>query len=195
VSAGGSTRVEAELLAMFDQTAFAPFPASVSARRSSSRYLTTAIAAGLLLVFGLAVIRWAASVTHESAPPQIAKVDGPATNGSSPATPTVDIEKAAVPNVTPGHRQSIARQNRRVTHVPNKAADTANPEIATDFMPLTYGATASLQEGGRMVRVELPHSAMAALGLPVNIDRANERVKADVLLGVDGLAHAIRFVR
>jgi len=46
-----------------------------------------------------------------------------------------------------------------------------------------------------MVRVELPHSALATFGLPVNMDRANERVKADVLFGVDGLAHAIRFVR
>jgi hypothetical protein len=46
-----------------------------------------------------------------------------------------------------------------------------------------------------MVRVELPRSAMASFGLPVNMDRANENVKADVLMGVDGLAHAIRFVR
>jgi hypothetical protein len=31
--------------------------------------------------------------------------------------------------------------------------------------------------------------------LPVNMDRYNEKVKADVLFGVDGLAHAIRFVQ
>ena len=46
-----------------------------------------------------------------------------------------------------------------------------------------------------MMRVDLPRSAMATFGLPVNMDRANERVKADVLVGVDGLPHAIRFVR
>ncbi len=67
-------------------------------------------------------------------------------------------------------------------------------EIATDFLPVTYGGIANLADGGRMVRVELPRSAMASFGLPVNMDRANERVKADVLVGVDGLAHAIRFV-
>jgi hypothetical protein len=53
----------------------------------------------------------------------------------------------------------------------------------------------NLQDGGQIVRVELPRSALANFGLPVNMDRYNEKVKADVLLGVDGMAHAIRFVQ
>ena len=36
---------------------------------------------------------------------------------------------------------------------------------------------------------------MANFGLPVNMDRVDQRVKADVLLGADGLARAIRFVQ
>jgi hypothetical protein len=51
------------------------------------------------------------------------------------------------------------------------------------------------QDGGQIVRVQLPRSAMASFGLPVNMERYNERVKADVLLGVDGVAQAIRFVQ
>jgi hypothetical protein len=50
-------------------------------------------------------------------------------------------------------------------------------------------------DGGHVVRVELPRSAMASFGLPVNFERAGGRVKADVLLGDDGIARAIRFVR
>jgi hypothetical protein len=57
-----------------------------------------------------------------------------------------------------------------------------------------YGTT-GVEAGSQIVRVELPRSAMASFGLPVNMDRADQRVKADVLLGVDGLAHAIRFVQ
>jgi hypothetical protein len=68
-------------------------------------------------------------------------------------------------------------------------------EIVTEFMPLTYGAALSPSEGGQLVRVELPRSALASLGLPMNEEQSNERVKADVLLGHDGLARAIRFVR
>ena len=82
---------------------------------------------------------------------------------------------------------------RRPASVP--VANVANSEIATDFIPLRYTSAASLQDGGQIVRVELPRSALANFGLPVNMDRYNERVKADVLVGVDGLAHAIRFVQ
>ena len=86
-------------------------------------------------------------------------------------------------------------RNKALLFPSNRPANIGNTEIATDFMPLTYGAATNLEEGGRMVRVELPHSAMATFGLPMNMDRANEIVKADVLYGIDGLAHAIRFVR
>ena len=70
-----------------------------------------------------------------------------------------------------------------------------NREIATDFISLGYMNPATLQDGGQIVRVELPRSALVNFGLPVNMDRYNEKVKADVLFGVDGLAHAIRFVK
>ena len=77
------------------------------------------------------------------------------------------------------------------------AANTgaSNSEIATDFFPVGDGSALNLQDGGQLVRVELPRSALVRFGLPVNIDRANQRVKADVLVGADGLARAIRFVQ
>ena len=45
------------------------------------------------------------------------------------------------------------------------------------------------------MRVELPRSAMASFGVPVNMDRFGERVKADVFVSADGFARAIRFVQ
>ena len=77
----------------------------------------------------------------------------------------------------------------------SEMADAQPQELMTDFIPLNYESAIAPPERGRVVRVELPRSALAAFGLPVSIDRANERVKADVVLGEDGLAHAIRFVR
>ena len=50
-------------------------------------------------------------------------------------------------------------------------------------------------EEGHLVRVELPRSALASFGLPVNAEATGDRVKADVLMGQDGIARAIRFVR
>jgi hypothetical protein len=97
-------------------------------------------------------------------------------------------------------RPAVSRRKSATKHDDPASAkplgdNAANTEIATDFLPMTYGGAMNLQEGGQMVRVELPRLAMASFGLPVNMDRANEKVKADVLLGIDGLAHAIRFVR
>jgi hypothetical protein len=85
--------------------------------------------------------------------------------------------------------------NENQTKPSEVVASNVRPEIATEFMPLGYLNAASLQDGGQIVRVEVPRSTMASFGLPVNMDRYNERVKADVLLGVDGVAHAIRFVQ
>jgi len=75
------------------------------------------------------------------------------------------------------------------------AEDAGAEEIATDFIPLMQGGRLTQGEGGHLVRVELPRSALASFGLPLNAEAAGGRVKADVLLGEDGLARAIRFVR
>jgi hypothetical protein len=46
-----------------------------------------------------------------------------------------------------------------------------------------------------MLRVELPGSALREAGFPVDFETAQTSVIADVVLGQDGLARAIRFVR
>jgi hypothetical protein len=45
-----------------------------------------------------------------------------------------------------------------------------------------------------LVRVEVPRSAMIALGFDVSADRAEELVEADVMLGSNGIARAVRFL-
>ena len=45
------------------------------------------------------------------------------------------------------------------------------------------------------LEAELPRAALLSFGLPMNMERADERIKADVIVGNDGLARAIRFVR
>ena len=68
-------------------------------------------------------------------------------------------------------------------------------EIATDFMALLDGVDFDSFDNNQLVRVELPGSALIAAGLPVDAEMADAPVKADVLLGHDGLARAIRFGR
>lgn len=68
-------------------------------------------------------------------------------------------------------------------------------EVMTSFIPVGVGAAFGPGERGSLVRVRLPRSALATFGLPVNENRAADVVNADVLLGEDGLARAIRFVQ
>jgi anti-sigma factor RsiW len=92
--------------------------------------------------------------------------------------------------------QNAGLRDRSTRSGNNLAAATgANEEIATEFLPITYGGNLPQLDDGQVVRVELPRSALQSFGLPVNAERAGERVKADVLLGHDGVARAIRFVR
>jgi hypothetical protein len=66
-------------------------------------------------------------------------------------------------------------------------------EVVTEFFPLMEDPPPF--ERGELLRVSLPASAMRGVGLPVNEDRLTETVQADVLVGQEGLARAIRFVR
>ena len=69
-------------------------------------------------------------------------------------------------------------------------------EVATTFLPLRYSNVPIT--GGQIVRMEVPERALASFGLAsgsVFDGSASRTVLADVLVGEDGLARAVRFVR
>jgi len=68
------------------------------------------------------------------------------------------------------------------------------PSEYDGFIPLPNAAHLGDTEDVNVVRVEVPRSAMIALGLEVSPERASELVAADVMLGPDGLARAVRFL-
>jgi hypothetical protein len=67
-------------------------------------------------------------------------------------------------------------------------------EVATEFLPLTYGHLPMTD--AYVIRIEVPRSALVAFGLgAADMPAASEEmVDADVIVGVDGLARAVRFV-
>jgi hypothetical protein len=68
-------------------------------------------------------------------------------------------------------------------------------EVATEYFPLGDGTDLTALEGAPVVRVELPRTVVASFGLPINPERAAEPVKADLVVGWDGVARAVRFVQ
>lgn len=80
---------------------------------------------------------------------------------------------------------------------PETSAPTAaRVEVTTAFFPLTYGDVPLTD--AQIVRLEVPRTALAAFGLDP-FDGMDQRrpstVLADVLVGEDGLARAVRFVK
>jgi len=84
---------------------------------------------------------------------------------------------------------------RTVKTMPKPYAQRQTEPSATEFFDLPYAGPSQPMLRGDVIRVSLPRSAMGIVGLPVNPDRMFEPVQADVIVGDDGVAHAIRFVQ
>jgi hypothetical protein len=67
-------------------------------------------------------------------------------------------------------------------------------EEDTAFLPLPNAAGSPQDDDVDLVRVELPRSAVTALGMPAGDDSDAESVEAEVLVGPDGMARAVRFL-
>ena len=167
--------------------------------RNYRRYWLTAVAAMLLIVVGVLAMRWS-----RTEPP------APQNAGVQPQEKKNNLdENTAVHNSTPepqpltvAHKPKPKRRNTINPAVlqaravrPTSDNQSHHAEVATEFMPLGYLNARALQDGGQIVRIEVPRTTLASFGLPVNMERYNEKVKADILLGLDGRARAIRFVQ
>lgn len=97
-------------------------------------------------------------------------------------------------HATRGRRGRRPRPDTPSIRVETITADVEENESLTDFLLLRYDDHEPM-ESGEVIRVQMPRSALITLGLPVNVENADEPVLADLLIGEDGLARAIRFVR
>lgn len=200
--------LEAKVLAAFrqqvrQQTRVQSFPTS----RSRRPYWAAAVAAVLLLAIGLLAWRWLAFPPQQTE--QVITRNAAANVGSDVARPpdvAISTIRPSNPPTPLTYRKFQSRRHsttqvaklkvRQSTAQPSLPAKVSEPrEITTDFVPVGYGSALDLQEGGQLIRVELPRSALARFGLPMNMNRADEKITADVLVGPDGLARAIRFVQ
>lgn len=173
--------------------------APVAVGSSRSRYWLVAVAAVLLLAISVGAF-WLSSetpqerVAEKTSPKPAEVVNGPSEPAPKPEPQEVEYQAK---DQTPKRQlpKPIRRNtgNRRAAETP--VAHHPTNEVATDFVPLGDMNAMSLQDGGQIVRVKLRRSALVKFGIPVNMERYNENVNADVLIGVDGLARAIRFVQ
>lgn len=86
-------------------------------------------------------------------------------------------------------------------HVDSKPVEQASAirkeeVIASEFFPMQGQEAVELPpgEGSGVVRVEVPRATLLAFGLPMNPELAMEPLEAEILVGEDGAAQAIRFL-
>ena len=207
-------RMKTALLVAFQQQMT---PASVAAplvsrNESPRRWSRWLMAAAALLM--LAAILVALQVLHQQSKADSSTNPEPATvaqespsKDTTPQTHGVTSQSEPQSGITKKEDVQSAARNDKTNHAPRlprrrlrpvfrpELANTINPaETVTDFIPLTAIADATAMHSGTIVRVEMPRASLIAMGLPLNAERAHETVKADIVVGDDGLARAIRLV-
>jgi hypothetical protein len=80
----------------------------------------------------------------------------------------------------------------RTHHFETPKTNSASHHDDGEFIPLQYAGNPS--NSFQVVRVELGSSDLQQLGFPAAPEWENRSVKADIVVGEDGLPHAIRFV-
>jgi hypothetical protein len=164
-------RVETALVAAFREHA------AGARRRRPVAWPRWLLAAGIAAVILLAVTTGLFRHQPAPAPPPV-----PVATVSIPPLPL----PAAPPKVAPVQPKRAVR--RVAPPLPQPA------EIATDFIPVVDPAAWQPGDSAQMLRVRLPRSSLSSFGLPANASLAWEPVRADVIVGRDGIVRAIRFV-
>lgn len=87
---------------------------------------------------------------------------------------------------------------RTIQRIPSKSAvrkPKPQPIPEVEFYPVTFaGDTLDAARGGRVIRVDMPRSSLFAMGLNVPLENETGSIKADLLVGPDGVTRGIRLV-
>ena len=184
-------RVDALLLAAFRaQTVATASSTVIPAQGGVGRLLSwklAAVAAGILILISVMAF-WRSEGSHKPQREERAVLPTPGVSPTSPKVAEPPVGRDQVAAERPKNPPKRARRRASVD-------SSDEVEVVTRFFPLREGEDLTMLESLQLVRVELPGSALSEVGLPVDPETANEPVKADVVLGQDGLARAIRFVR
>jgi len=191
-SLSAPAHVEAAVLAAYRRQRQTPLP--VIPGRRFLRVLPRAIAAaaliGLLAVTAIRLINPARQDRSASVQPPAGTAQSPDNTAKNEA-PAAEAAQAAV---EPAGAVPASRSGQTGHPQPAGAGTPSPAEYATDFIPLTADAQLLPMESGQLVRILLPRTALETCGLPMNRDLADKPVQAQVLIGEDGVARAIRFL-
>lgn len=96
-----------------------------------------------------------------------------------------DISRPAATKVF--YRENVRPAKPKMLQAPKKNEG--------EFYALSFaGNVEDAMRGGHIVRVDMPRSALFALGVDLPLENDSKFIKTDLLVGTDGVPRAIRFV-
>jgi hypothetical protein len=184
-------------------------PPQAGAGKRWSGWQIAAAAAILILLTGvtIALLKGGSPINSGPVTPSQAEdkpsPDAPKTalNQESPDAPLTPEKEAVKENTGKSIGGIQLAENRKTRKAKasggaglQTASQLAQNEVVTDYIPLTYLNDSTAFDSGLVVRVQVPRATLISMGLPMNVENSSELVKADVVVGDDGVARAIRFV-
>lgn len=110
-----------------------------------------------------------------------------------PASKPVDqtqrkvVEAARQTQPVPSVRPVLAVHKRKPKHA-------APPDPEPQFVRIPYSLPLAPYERAEIVRMEMPVSALAAAGIRISTADTSARAQADLVIGEDGMARAVRII-
>jgi len=159
-----------------------------------------------LAVAVVAAITAATFIRTPDLPQTVAAIQVPAsqpdTAAPRPTSPPQDLTEVSTKTTAgrAGEPRMIMADNRVSTTPTRRIVTSQRPSmqnvaaVEADFYPVSYTGGDSLA-GGRIVRVDLPRAQAFAMGLHVPLENDSDTVRADMVIGADGVPRAVRLVR
>jgi hypothetical protein len=177
-----AARLEQELLAAFTRQQAAGRSASTGRRTRAWRPWLAAAAAGVVIAGSAAAWRLrvvtANNVTERPMAEMTAVVAAPRVRAALPETPAT-----MAATITRPRRAAASRTARHVAVV-----------RPSGFVELPGAAALPAFESGAIVRMDVPVASLPAYGFDISAGAGDRAVEADVLIGQDGRARAMRLV-
>jgi hypothetical protein len=179
-------------------------PVSESHRIGSRRWIPAAVGSfaslAIVAVLALTVIDRNKTVTTTptvsqvhvpDAAPEVARPDVP----PNPVVSKLSAGRAQISDDQGMRIEKASYQRPASSRVPNIRPRPASYKPEAEFYPVAYtGDPAETAGGGRIIRVNLNRSALFALGVNMPLENDVATVKADLLVGTDGVTRAVRLV-
>ena len=117
-----------------------------------------------------------------------------------PDLPPQEVEVGRNPSPGRAQDRDFTYEKAVVRQAPNaigrKPQRSADIEPEADFYPISYsGDPAETSDGGRIIRVDIKRSSLFAMGINLPLENDDEFVKADLLVGANGVTRGIRVVK